>query len=79
MVDYIEQEVEDRENSMIVNISEVVGVDTKVMATAVETDKTEEEDTKTTPEVIKFARNNNVVATLTKMLLKTRVTDSLTL
>jgi len=79
VVDYIEQEVEDRENSMIVNISEVVGVDTKVMATAVETDKTEEEDTKTTPEVIKFARNNNVVATLTKMLLKTRVTDSLTL
>jgi len=72
-VDYIEQEVESMVDSMIVSISEVVGVDTKVMATTivVTTDKTEEEDMKMTEEVIKSTLKHNVVATLTKKPLRT--------
>jgi len=74
VVDYIEQEVESMVDSMIVSISEVVGVDTKVMATTivVTTDKTEEEeDMKMTEEVIKSTLKHNVVATLTKKPLRT--------
>jgi len=73
VVDYIEQEVESMVDSMIVSISEVVGVDTKVMATivVVTTDKTEEEDMKMTEEVIKSTLKHNVVATLTKKPLRT--------
>jgi len=71
VVDYIEQE-ESMVDSMIVSISEVVGVDTKVMATiVVTTDKTEEEDMKMTEEVIKSTLKHNVVATLTKKPLRT--------
>jgi len=73
VVDYIEQEVESMVDSMIVSISEVVGVDTKVMATTivVTTDKTEEKDMKMTEEVIKSTLKHNVVATLTKKPLRT--------
>jgi len=73
VVDYIEQEEESMVDSMIVSISEVVGVDTKVMATTivVTTDKTEEEDMKMTEEVIKSTLKHNVVATLTKKPLRT--------
>lgn len=75
----IEQEVEIEEDLKMVNISEEEGVtDTKVTDTAEAIDKTEEEDTKMTQEVIKSTQNP-VVVTLTKRPLKIPVTDRLTL
>lgn len=75
----IEQEVETEEDLMMVNISEEEGVtDMKVTDTAEAIDKTEEEDTKMTQEVIKSTQNP-VVVTLTKKPLKIPVTDRLTL
>lgn len=62
--------------SMMKIISEVEEADTKTTA-QVETDKTEEVDTKTTPEVIKFTQKPVVV--MLKILLKTLVTDRISL
>lgn len=79
----LEKEEEALEKSMMVNtltteVEEVV--DTKVVAAAVETDKTEPKDMKMTLEVIKSTQKINVVATLlTRKLLKMLVTDRITL
>jgi hypothetical protein len=79
----LEKEEEALEKSMMVNtltteVEEVV--DTKVVAAAVEIDKTEPKDMKMTLEVIKSTQKINVVATLlTRKLLKMLVTDRITL
>ena len=79
----LEQEEEALVKSMMVrhiNIEEEVE-DTKVVAAAVETDKTEPKDkTKMTLEVITSTQKNHVEATLlTKKRLKIQVTDRITL